>query len=52
MTGKLERWFRLSEHGSDVRTEVTSGGAGVRRQVHLAVTSRRVNTLALIFLDP
>ena len=36
MTGKLERWFRLSERGSDVRTEVTAGVTTFLTMVYIA----------------
>ncbi|WP_419861100.1 NCS2 family permease [Candidatus Palauibacter sp.] len=36
MTDKLERWFRLSERGSDVRTEVTAGVTTFLTMVYIA----------------
>ena len=36
MTGTLERWFRLSERGSDVRTEVTAGVTTFLTMVYIA----------------
>ena len=36
MTGTLERWFGLSERGSDVRTEVTAGVTTFLTMVYIA----------------
>ena len=42
MTGKLERWFRLSERGSDVRTEVTAGVTTFLTMVYIAFVNPQI----------
>ena len=42
MTGKLERWFRLSERGSDVRTEVMAGVTTFLTMVYIAFVNPQI----------
>ncbi|WP_420636314.1 NCS2 family permease [Candidatus Palauibacter sp.] len=42
MTEKLERWFRLSERGSDVRTEVTAGVTTFLTMVYIAFVNPQI----------
>ncbi|MXX79243.1 MAG: NCS2 family permease [Gemmatimonadales bacterium] len=52
MTGTLERWFGLSERGSDVRTEVTAGVTTFLTMVYIAFVNPSILSEAGMTFGP